>query len=81
MDFVCCKQAKPLVSYEPIKVRICDENVVWRRNTQAVACYPLPDVQYKSKPYYHLDDVSGIPEHAVNLLAVMPIQHFLRSDS
>ena len=25
-------------------------------------------VQYKSKPYYHLDDVSGLPEHVVNLV-------------
>ena len=54
-----------------------DKNVFWRRNTQAAACYScLPDVQYKSKPYYHLDDVSGLPEQAVNLLALMPIQRF-----
>ena len=25
---------------------------------------------------YYLDDVSGLPEHIVNLLAVMPIQRF-----
>ena len=55
--------------YELIKVRMHDENVFWRRNTQAAACYHcLPDVQYKSKSYNQLDDVSGLPEHAVNLV-------------
>ena len=77
MVFVCRKYAKSLASYEPIKVRMRDKNVFWRRNTQAAACYScLPDVQYKNKPYYHLDDVSGLPEHAVSLLALMPIQRF-----
>ena len=52
-----------------------DKNVFWRQNTQTAACYPcLPDIQYKSKPYYHLDDVSRLPEHAVNLLALMPCE-------
>ena len=69
MVFVCCKYAKPLVGYEPIKVRIRDENVFLRRNTQAAACYPcLPDIQYKNKSYNHLDNVSGLPEHAINLV-------------
>ena len=77
MVFVCYKYTKPLASYEPIKVRMRDENVFWRRNTQVATCYPcLPDIQYKSKLYYHLDDVSELPEHAVNLLDVMPIQRF-----
>ena len=37
--FVCCKHAKPIASYEPVKHRISDENVFQRQNTQAAACF------------------------------------------
>ena len=57
--FVCCKYAKPITSYEPVKRRISDEDVFQRRNTQAAACFRcLPQVQYMNKCYNHLDDVT-----------------------
>ena len=67
--FVCCKHAKPIVSYEPVNHRISDENVFRRRNTQAAACFRcLPQVQYMNKRYNHLDDVSWPAEQAINLV-------------
>ena len=67
--FVCCKCTKPTVSYEPVKHRISDENAFWRQNTLAAACFPcLLEVQYKNKCSNHLDNVSGLTEHAVNLV-------------
>ena len=67
--FVCCKYAKPIASYEPVKHGISDENVFRRRNTQAAACFHcLPQVQYKDKCYNHLDDVSWLAKHSINLV-------------
>ena len=67
--FVHCKYAKSIASYEPVKHGISDKNVCWRQKTQAAACFHcLPQVQYKNKHYNHLDDVSWLAQHAINLV-------------